>query len=43
MPKYLLHVNFIGEGIKGLLSQGGGRSRLQIRRREPRVHVLRAR
>ena len=23
MPKYLLHVNYIGEGIKGLLSEGG--------------------
>jgi uncharacterized protein with GYD domain len=23
MPKYLLHVNYIGEGIKGLLNEGG--------------------
>ena len=23
MPKYLLHVNYIGEGIKGLLAEGG--------------------
>ncbi len=23
MPKYLLHVNYVGEGIKGLLSEGG--------------------
>jgi uncharacterized protein with GYD domain len=23
MAKYLLHINYIGEGIKGLLSEGG--------------------
>ena len=23
MPKYLLHANYVGEGIKGLLKEGG--------------------
>jgi uncharacterized protein with GYD domain len=27
MPKYLLHVNYIGEGINGLLKEGGSSRR----------------
>jgi len=27
MPKFLLHVNYVGEGIKGLLKEGGTRRR----------------
>ncbi|MCL6525523.1 MAG: GYD domain-containing protein [Thermaceae bacterium] len=25
MPKYLLHINYIGEGIHGLIKEGGSR------------------
>jgi uncharacterized protein with GYD domain len=28
MPKYLLHVNYVGEGIKGLLKEGGTSRRM---------------
>ena len=28
MPKYLVQVNYIGEGIKGLLKEGGTRRRI---------------
>jgi len=27
MPKFLLHVNYVGEGIKGLLKDGGTKRR----------------
>lgn len=27
MPKYLLHVNYVGEGFKGLLKEGGTKRR----------------
>ena len=27
MPKYLLHVNYVGDGIKGLLKDGGTKRR----------------
>jgi uncharacterized protein with GYD domain len=27
MPKYLLHINYVGEGIKGLLKDGGTKRR----------------
>lgn len=27
MPKYLFHVNYVGEGIKGLLKEGGTKRR----------------
>ena len=27
MPKYLLHANYVGEGIKGLLKEGGSSRR----------------
>ena len=28
MPKYLFHVNYVGEGIKGLLKEGGTKRRV---------------
>ncbi len=27
MPKYLLHINYVGDGIKGLLKDGGSKRR----------------
>jgi len=30
MPKYLIHGNYIGEGIKGLLKEGGSSRRAAI-------------
>jgi uncharacterized protein with GYD domain len=27
MPKYLLHANYVGEGVKGLLKEGGSSRR----------------
>ena len=26
MPKYLFQVNYVGEGVKGLLKEGGSKS-----------------
>jgi uncharacterized protein with GYD domain len=30
MPKYLFHVNYIGDGIKGLLKDGGSKRRAVV-------------
>ena len=30
MPKYLAHVNYVGEGLKGLLKEGGSSRRAAI-------------
>jgi uncharacterized protein with GYD domain len=30
MPKYLVHGNYVGEGIKGLLKEGGSSRRAAI-------------
>ena len=30
MPKYLFHANYIGEGIKGLLKDGGSKRRAVV-------------
>ena len=27
MPKYLIHGNYVGEGLKGLLKEGGSKRR----------------
>ena len=27
MPKYLFQVNYVGDGVKGLLKEGGGKRR----------------
>ncbi len=30
MPKYLIHANYVGEGIKGLLKEGGSSRRAAV-------------
>ena len=30
MPKYLAHANYVGEGLKGLLKEGGSSRRAAI-------------
>lgn len=30
MPKYLFHANYVGDGIKGLLADGGSRRRSEV-------------
>ncbi len=30
MPKYLFHVNYVGEGVKGLLKDGGSKRRAVV-------------
>lgn len=30
MPKYLVHVNYVGEGVKGLLKDGGSKRRAVV-------------
>ncbi len=32
MPKYLFQVNYVGEGIKGLLKEGGSRRKAEVER-----------
>ncbi len=35
MPKYLVQANYVGEGLKGLLKEGGSSRRAAVEYAEP--------